>query len=131
MWSDPIADLLTRIRNGVRNGAKQVKVPYSGMKAQVCRVLREEGYIAGCDKVDDGVQGILRVDLKYGPRGERVIRSIRRESKAGGRVYRGWDKMPRVLDGMGISIVSTNKGMMSDRQCREQKVGGELVCTVY
>jgi small subunit ribosomal protein S8 len=131
MWSDPIADLLTRIRNGVRNGAKQVLVPHSRMKAEVCRVLREEGYIAGFDKIDDALQGVIRVDLKYGPRGEKVIRQIRRESKAGGRVYRGWDKLPRVLDGMGISVVSTSRGMMSDRQCREHKVGGELVCTVY
>lgn len=131
MWSDPIADLLTRIRNGVRNGAKQVQVPHSRMKAEVCRVLREEGYIAGFDKIDDALQGVIRVELKYGPRGEKVIRQIRRESKAGGRVYRGWDKLPRVLDGMGISVVSTSRGMMSDRQCREHKVGGELVCTVY
>jgi small subunit ribosomal protein S8 len=131
MWSDPIADLLTRIRNGVRNGAKQVQVPHSRVKAEVCRVLREEGYIAGFDKIEDAHQGLLRIELKYGPRGEKVIRQIRRESKSGGRVYRGWDKLPRVLDGMGISVVSTNKGMMSDRQCREHKVGGELVCTVY
>lgn len=131
MWSDPISDLLTRIRNGVRNGAKQVKCPHSRVKADVCRVLREEGYIAGFDKVDDDKQGILRIDLKYGPRGEKVIREIARQSKVGGRVYRGWDKLPRVLNGMGISVVSTSKGMMSDRQCREQRVGGELVCTVY
>ena len=131
MWSDPIADLLTRIRNGVRNGAKQVQVPHSHVKAEVCRVLHEEGYVAGFDKIDDAKQGFLRIELKYGPRGEKVIRSIRRESKAGGRVFRGWDKLPRVLNGMGISVVSTSKGMMSDRQCREHKVGGELVCTVY
>jgi small subunit ribosomal protein S8 len=131
MWSDPIADCLTRLRNATRNRAKQVSMPHSGMKAAVCKVLLDEGYIQGFDRIDDGHQGVLRVDLKYGPRGEILMRSIRRESKAGGRRYRGWNKIPRVLNGMGIAVVSTNRGMMSDRQCRQLKLGGELVCTVY
>lgn len=131
MWTDPIADCLTRIRNAARNRAKQVSIPHSSAKAAVCKVLRDEGYIAGYDKVDDTKQGILRVDLKYGPRGEQIIRKIKRESTAGRRLYVGWDEIPRVLNGMGIAVVSTSRGVLSDRECRRQKLGGELICTVY
>ncbi|MEE8171019.1 MAG: 30S ribosomal protein S8 [Phycisphaerae bacterium] len=131
MWSDPIADLLTRIRNAVRVGAKQVSIPHSRMKADICRVLKEEGYISGFDKIDDGKQGILRVDLKYGPHGEPVIRVIRRESKTGRRRYCGWTNVPRVLNQMGIAVVSTSRGVVSDRTCRREKIGGELICTLY
>lgn len=131
MWSDPIADMLTRIRNGVRIKSKQIQMPYSGMKAGIAQVLKDEGYIEGFDRIDDAKQGMLRIDLKYGPRGEQLIHSIRRESKVGCRVYRGVTELPRVLNGMGIAVVSTHKGLMSDRRCRQEKLGGELVCTLY
>ncbi|MEK6643054.1 MAG: 30S ribosomal protein S8 [Planctomycetota bacterium] len=131
MWSDPIADLLTRIRNSVRNGAKQVVLPHSRMKQAVSEVLKVEGYISDVERIEGKPRDQLRLTLKYGPRGERVINFIRRESKAGCRRYVSVDKLPRVLNGMGISVVSTSRGLMSDRKCREMKVGGELVCTVY
>ncbi len=131
MWSDPVADLLTRIRNGVRNHSKQVLGPRSGLKLAVCRVLKEEGYIADVEEIDDGRQGQLRITLKYGPRGEQVINSIRRESKAGCRRYVSVNEIPKVLNGMGIAVLSTNRGVLSDRQCRERRLGGELICTVY
>jgi small subunit ribosomal protein S8 len=131
MWSDPVADMLTRIRNAVRVHHKQVKIPASKLKIGIARVLQEEGYIRGYDVVSDNKQGILRVDLKYGPRGEDVLHHLRRVSKGGRRVYRKVDDLPRVLDGLGIAIVSTNKGVLSDRKSRELNVGGELLCTVY
>ena len=130
MWSDPIADMLTRIRNAVRVRRKQVEIPSSKMKVGIARVLLEEGYISGYDVVADTKQGVLRIDLKYGPRGEEIIHRLRRESKAGCRVYRKVGNLPRVLDGLGISIVSTPKGVLSDRGCRAMNVSGELLCTV-
>lgn len=131
MWSDPIADMLTRIRNAARVRQREVRIPSSKLKVGIARVLLEEGYIRGYDVIEDGKQGILRVELKYGPRGEDVIHDIQRVSKAGRRVYNKVADLPRVLDGLGIAIVSTNKGVLSDRVCREQRVGGELLCTVY
>jgi len=131
MWSDPIADMLTRIRNAVRMRHKQVSIPCSKIKVGIATVLRDEGYVNGFDVIDDAKQGILRIDLKYGARGEDVIRVLKRESRGGRRLYQGVDELPKVLDGLGIAIVSTNKGVLSDRVCREQNVGGELLCTVY
>lgn len=131
MWSDPIADMLTRIRNAVRVRRKQVTIPSSKIKEGIARVLREEGYIDSYDVVPDDKQGILRIQLKYGPRGEVVLRQLKRESHAGCRTYRRVNDLPRVLDGLGIAIVSTPNGVLSDRACREQNVGGELLCTVY
>src|SRR3972149_1948165 len=110
MWSDPIADMLTRIRNARRVRRKQAAFPWSKLKVGIARVLLEEGYISGFDVVADTKQGVLRIDLKYGPRGEEIIHRIRRESKAGCRIYRKVGSLPRVLDGLGISIVSTPKG---------------------
>jgi small subunit ribosomal protein S8 len=131
MWSDPIADMLTRVRNAARVRRKQVTIPSSRVKVGIARVLKEEGYIDGFDVIDDGKQGLLRVDLRYGQRGEMILNRIRRVSKPGCRVYRGVEDFPKVLDGLGISILSTSRGILSDRACREQKVGGELLCTVY
>ncbi len=128
--SDPIADMLTRIRNAVRNRAKTVDVLNSKVCRGIAEVLRDEGYINGFDVIDDGRQGIIRVDLKYGPRGEQVLTLLHRESKPGRRVYRGVEDLPRPLQGLGIAIVSTSRGVMSDRKAREQRVGGELLCTV-
>ncbi len=131
MWSDPIADMLTRIRNAAAVRKKQVPIPSSKLKVGIANVLKDEGYIEGFDVIEDGKQGILRVDLKYGPRGEDLIHCLKRESRSGRRLHRGVDDLPLVLDGLGIAIVSTSKGVMSDRACREQGVGGELLCTVY
>ncbi|MBI4578578.1 MAG: 30S ribosomal protein S8 [Planctomycetes bacterium] len=130
MWSDPVADMLTRIRNAVRMHAREVRVPASSLKAGIAKVLQEEGYILGFDRIQDTRQGLLRIHLKYDPTGAAVIREIKRESKAGRRVYRAVDELPRVMNGLGIAILSTNRGVLSDRQCKEMKVGGELLCTV-
>ena len=129
--SDPIADMLTRIRNAARNKSTQVSVDNSKICAGIANVMQQEGYINGFDVIDDGKQGVIRIDLKYGPRGEDVILDLTRVSKPSCRVYKGVADLPRVVDGLGIAIVSTSKGVMSDRQCREQSVGGELLCTVY
>ena len=131
MWSDPIADMLTRIRNATHVRHKQVKMPSSRVKVGIAKVLKEEGYIEGFDTIEDAKQGILRVDLKYGPRGEDVIHKIQRVSTGGRRIYNGSKELPKVLGGLGIAIVSTNKGVLSDRKCREHNVGGEVLCTLY
>ncbi len=131
MWSDPIADLLTRIRNAARNGAKQVMAPRSGVKAAICRTLKEEGFIVDVEEIEDAKQGLLRITLKYGPRGEKVLNSLKRESKAGRRLYIGVEDIPDVLNGMGIAVLSTSRGVLSGRRCRELGIGGELLCTVY
>lgn len=131
MWTDPIADLLTRIRNGVRNHTKQISLPHSRMKQAVSQVLKEEGYVSDVERIAGKPRDTLRLTLKYGPRGEQVLTSIRRESKVGCRKYVGAGEIPRVLNGLGIAVVSTSHGVMSDRKCREKKIGGELVCTVY
>ncbi len=128
--SDTIADMLTRIRNGVRNKAARVDCRNSKICAGIAKVLKEEGYVTDFSVIDDGRQGILRVELRYGPRGELLIHSLVRISKPGRRLYTGVVDMPRPLEGLGIAIVSTPKGVLSDRQARAQKVGGELLCTV-
>lgn len=130
MWSDPIADMLTRIRNAVRTKAREVKIPASNVKVSIAEVLKQEGYILDYDRIEDTRQGILRIQLKYGPLGESVINEIKRVSKTGCREYCSLDELPEVLDGLGIAIVSTSQGMLSDRQCRQRRLGGELVCTV-
>ena len=128
--SDPIADMLTRIRNGVRVRKEVVNVRASRICEGVAKVLKEEGYIEDYARVEDGKQGLLRVYLRYGPNGEDIITELKRVSKPGCRIYRGVDEIPRPLNGLGISIVSTSKGVMSDRQCREAKAGGEVLCIV-
>lgn len=127
---DLTSDMLTRIRNAVRNHSKNVNCRNNRLNLGVAGVLKEEGYIDGFEVIDNGHQGVLRIDLRYGPRGESVIRQIDRVSKPGCRVYTGVSGIPRTLQGMGISVVSTSKGVLSDRQCRSEKVGGELVATV-
>ncbi len=148
MMTDPIADMLTRIRNGNRNEMPAVDMPWTVLKQQVAQVLKDEGFIIefqiGAMATDE--QGhktfqtpvdekepkkILRIFLKYGPEGERVIRRIERASRPGLRIYRGYKEIEPVLEGLGISIVSTNRGVMSDRQARAQRVGGELLCRVW
>ncbi len=128
--SDPIADMLTRIRNAARINKTQVNVKASKICEGVAAVLKEEGYIEDFDRIDDGKQGILRITLKYDQQGRPVINEIKRTSKPGRRTYSSVDKLPRVLSGMGVAIVSTSKGVMSDRNCRQTNVGGEILCTV-
>lgn len=128
--SDPIADMLTRIRNGLRAGKEAVNIRASNVCEGICRVLLEEGYIQDYRRIEDDKQGLLRVYLKYGPLGEDVITELKRVSRPGLRVYRGVEKLPRPLNGLGIAVVSTSRGVMSDRRCREQSVGGEVLCTV-
>lgn len=127
---DLTADMLTRIRNAIRNRSEDVRCLNNRLNRGVAKVLLEEGYINHFEVMDNGRDGVLRVDLKYGPRGEDVIRSIDRVSKPGCRVYKKVDELPRPLQGLGIAVVSTSKGVLSDRRCREEKVGGELVAIV-
>ncbi|RPI61295.1 MAG: 30S ribosomal protein S8 [Planctomycetaceae bacterium] len=128
--SDPIADMLTRIRNGLSSRQQVVNVRASGVCEGICKVLKEEGYIQEYKRVEDDKQDILRVYLKYGPTGEDVVTMIQRVSKPGRRVYKSVEDLPRPLNGLGISVVSTSTGVLSDRQCRERKVGGEVLCVV-
>lgn len=128
--SDPIADMLTRIRNTVRNRGKHVSVLNSKVCRGIAEVLKTEGYINGYEVVDDGRQGKINISLKYGPRGETLIHDLDRASTPGRRLYKKVDEIPSPVQGLGISIVSTSKGVLSDRMCRDQKVGGELLCTV-
>ena len=129
-FSDTIADMLTRIRNAARNNADRVDCRNSKVCAGIAAVLKNEGYINGFGVIDDGRQGILRIELKYGPQGQQLINRIQRESKPGRRVYAGVAELPRPMAGLGIAIVSTPKGVLSDRQARNEHVGGELLCTV-
>ena len=127
---DPIADMLTRIRNANRVGRRMVLIPKSKICTGIAQVLKDEGYIEDYDVIDDAQQGQNRVKLKYSMAGEKVIHEIERLSKPGRRVYNKVEELPKVLNGMGIAVVSTSKGVMSDRKAREQNVGGELLCTV-
>jgi len=129
--SDPIADMLTRIRNANTIRMPQVDIPATRIKLGIADVLKQEGYIRDFRIIEDDVQGILRVYLKYGVDGEFVINRIDRVSKPGCRVYRGRETMPKVLDGLGIAILSTSKGILSDRQAREVGVGGEILAQVW
>lgn len=129
--NDPIADMLTRIRNAVSTRAKTVNCLNSKVCRGIATILQSEGYINSFDLVDDGRHGLIKVHLKYSTTGEPLINQIKRISKPGCRVYSGVESLDRPLGGLGISIVSTSHGVLSDRQCREQRAGGELLCTVY
>lgn len=128
--SDPIADMLTRIRNASKVRRLDVNIKANKICRGVAQVLKDEGFIADYDRIEDAHQGLIRVHLKYTPEGDPVITSINRASKPGCRVYRSKDDIPRVMGGLGIAIVSTSQGLMSDRKCRQMNVGGELICTV-
>ena len=128
--TDPIADMLTRIRNANVVKHETVDVPASNMKKELSRILLEEGFIRGYDVIEDGKQGIIRIQLKYGQTGERVISGLKRISKPGMRVYAAKHEVPRVLNGLGISIISTSKGILTDKQARKENVGGEVICYV-
>jgi len=129
--SDPIADMLTRIRNAIRISRKRVRVERSKVCMGIAHTLKQEGYITDYMSIDDTGQGVIDVDLKYGQHGEKVILDIQRVSRPGRRVYCGVDDLKRVRDGLGISVVSTSKGVLSDRQCRKERIGGEVLCTVW
>jgi small subunit ribosomal protein S8 len=129
--TDPIADLLTRIRNGQMARHKSVDVPSSRMKVAIAKILKDEGYIENFKVVEDGRQGTLQVGLKYGSAGEKVITGLERVSRPGRRVYCGKDEIPRVLGGMGITILSTPKGVITGSTCRRLGVGGEILCNVW
>jgi small subunit ribosomal protein S8 len=129
--SDVIADMLTRIRNA--NNAKHVSVdvPASKMKKSIAQILLDEGYIKSYEVVEDGKQGIIRIQLKYAQGKQKVIRGIKRVSKPGLRIYASCEDMPKVMNGLGVAIVSTSKGVMTDKQARKENVGGEVLCFVW
>ena len=129
--TDPIADMLTRIRNANVVKHETVDVPASNMKKELARILLEEGFVRGYDVIEDGKQGIIRIQLKYGQIGERVITGLKRISKPGMRVYAAKEELPKVLNGLGISIISTSKGILTDKQARKENVGGEVICYVW
>ncbi len=129
--TDPIADMLTRIRNALHVSMPKVDVRASKTCTGIARVLKEEGFIEDYKFIEDNKQGIVRVYLKYGPEGEPVINVIKRESRPGLRVYKPVNQLPKVLSGLGITVVSTSRGIMSGRQCREANIGGELLATVH
>ena len=129
--TDPIADMLTRIRNA--NSAKHdtVDIPASNMKKAIAQILVDEGYIKNYKLIEDGKQGVIRVTLKYGEGKSQVITGLRRVSKPGLRIYSNVEEMPKVMKGLGVAIVSTSKGIMTDREARKQNVGGEVLCYVW
>ena len=129
--TDPIADLLTRIRNANSAKHESVDVPASNMKKAIVEILKEEGYIKEYQIIEDGKQGVIRITLKYGPKNEKVISGLKRVSKPGLRYYASADELPRVLKGLGIAIVSTSKGIMTDKEARKAHVGGEVLAFVW
>ena len=129
--TDPIADMLTRIRNAGSARHETVDIPNSKMKKAIAEILLEEGYIKSFQLIDDGTQGVIRVTLKYLPGKEKAIQGLRRDSKPGLRVYAGADELPQVLRGLGIAIISTSKGIMTDKKARAQHVGGEVLAFVW
>jgi small subunit ribosomal protein S8 len=131
MTKDSIADMLTRIRNALQRRQATVDVPASNTCRGILGVMRAEGYILGFDEIPDGRQGLMRIQLKYGPDGEKILSHIRRESKPSRRVYKKVEDIQPVLGGLGIAIYTSPQGVVSDRQARRLKVGGELLCTIW
>jgi small subunit ribosomal protein S8 len=129
--TDPIADMLTRIRNANTVGHSTVEIPASKMKKSIAGILADEGYIKGFDVIDDDKQGIIRIQMKYGADKERVISGIKKISKPGLKVYAKSDEVPKVLGGLGIAIISTSSGIISDKEARKLGVGGEVICYVW
>lgn len=130
--TDPIADLLTRIRNAIMAGHKVVEAPASNLKKEMARILYEKGYILSYKVIEDGVQGTLKIALKYNPKSKKpAIKAIQRISRPGLRKYIGVEDMPKVLNGLGIAILSTSKGLMTDKEAKKENVGGEVLCYVY
>ena len=132
MFTDPIADFLTRIRNAQSAGHKVVEIPASNMKKEMTRILFDKGYILNYKFMSDGPQGSIKIALRYDPQSKRpAITKLQRVSTPGLRRYAGADELPRVLNGLGVAIVSTSKGLMTDKEARKMNIGGEVICTVY
>lgn len=131
MMTDPVADMLTRLRNAIRNETPFVEMPTSRLKVGIAQALEREGYIWDFEEVEASPRKVLRINLKYGPNGERVIQSVRRVSRPGRRVYSGGKDLPNVLQGLGITLVSTNQGILSNREARAKGIGGEILCELY
>ena len=131
MMTDPIADMLTRIRNAIGIERSFVDMPTSKAKVGIAEVFQREGYIWDFELIEQQPCAVLRINLKYGPHGEKVIQRIERVSKPGRRVYAGVKDTPEVMQGMGINVLSTNKGMLSNREAKQQGVGGEILCSVW
>ncbi len=131
VMSDPIADMLTRIRNANVVRHETVEMPASKIKREIAEILKREGFIRDAEVIEDSKQGIIRLFLKYGPNNERVITGLKRISKPGLRVYTKSTEIPRVLGGLGVAIISTSKGVMTDKEARQSKAGGEVLCYVW
>jgi len=131
VMTDPIADFLTRIRNANSVNHEKVEIPSSKMKKTLAEILKEEGYIKSFEYIEDGKQGLLRLYLKYGNDKQKVITGIKRISKPGLRIYARKDQLPRVLGGLGIAVISTSHGIMTDKEARKKQLGGEVVCYVW
>jgi len=131
VMTDPIADFLTRIRNANSVNHEKVEIPASKVKRTLAEILKEEGFIKDVEYIEDGKQGILRLYLKYGPNKQKVITGIKRISKPGLRVYAKKDQLPRVLGGLGVAIISTSQGIMSDKKARKKGLGGEVICYIW
>ena len=129
--TDPIADMLTRIRNANSSKFKTVDIPASNMKRSIADILFKEGYIKSFEEIQDNTQGVIRINLKYDEKGSRVISGLKRISKPGLRIYATKEELPRVLNGLGIAIISTSKGVMTDRQARKEGVGGEVLAYIW
>ena len=129
--TDPVADMRTRIRNAQIAKHESVEVPASNMKKAIAEILLTEGFIKGCEYIEEGVQGTLKIKLKYGPNNEKVIRGLKKISKPGLRVYARHDQIPKVLNGLGIAIISTSKGLLTDKQARKEAIGGEVLAYIW
>ena len=126
--TDPVSDMLTRIRNATRVRHDRTDVPASKMKLEIAKILKQEGYIRTFKMLEEGPQGVIRIYLKYAEDGETVIHGLQRVSKPGRRVYRGADELPKVRSGLGVAVISTNRGVLTDEQARGLRVGGEVLC---
>ena len=129
--SDPLADMLTRIRNATKSHFSTVEMPLSKLKVNVAKALKKEGYISEYYILENSIQGILKIELKYGFNNEQVINGIRRVSKPGHRQYKTSDRIPKVMSGLGVAILTTSKGVITDKEARQQNIGGELLCEVW
>ena len=131
MKFDPIADMLTRIRNAITAKKEDVLIPTSKLKVSIANILLAEGYVKAVEEIGEGINKNIKVTLKYGPNGEKVISGIKRISKPGLRIFSGAEDLPKVINGLGIAIISTNKGVMTDKQARSQSIGGEVLAYVW
>ncbi len=131
MMTDPIADMLTRVRNACRAGHRKVDIPSSRMKREIARILKESGFVHNYAYIDDNRQGYLRLYLKYSSDEESAIQGVKRESRPGLRKYVSKDEIPRILNGLGVAILSTSRGVLTDRTARREGVGGEVICSVW